>query len=263
MVICADGEVNGLNGVLNGDASGSVHPTNLGEREFDIKADLPVIQNSLCSRNTSQCMKTVDNKLPSFPELSHMHNSFDMHARAVTDFHEETSAEEAPNLVKEEIDQPPEEFDVETVLQKQETHDLFCPNCHSRITKRVILKKRKRNGKIFDSKAKRDKSENIQNLDNKVEHEKSEIIGSSGLLDSPEHASANQGDNANVRSERDVVTQEPPADDNQPHEEREVFRCLSCFSFFIPSGKWVYLFCYQSIVWSLFKFDKRKLLDRR
>ncbi|XP_017428028.1 membrane protein of ER body-like protein isoform X7 [Vigna angularis] len=157
----------GVNGVLNGDAYGSVHPTNLGEREFDVQADLSVIQNSLCSKNTN--------------------------------FHEETSAKDAPNLIKEEIDQPREEFDVEAVLEKQETHDLFCPNCNSCITKRVILKKRKRN------------PGNIDIIP----------IGRPRQLGSPEHPSANPGDNAN----------------DQPHEEPEVFRCLSCFSFFIPSGK--------------------------
>ncbi|XP_047178884.1 membrane protein of ER body-like protein isoform X3 [Vigna umbellata] len=167
----------GVNGVLNGDAYGSVHPTDLGEREFDVQADLSVIQNSLCSENTSQY------------------------------FHEETSAKDAPNLIKEEIDQPREEFDVEAVLEKQETHDLFCPNCNSCITKRVILKKRKRNP---------------GNIDNKS-------IGRPRQLGSPE--------NENVRSEPDIVIQVPPADDDQPHEEPEVFRCLSCFSFFIPSGK--------------------------
>ncbi|XP_014505302.1 membrane protein of ER body-like protein isoform X2 [Vigna radiata var. radiata] len=179
---------NGVNGVLNGDAYGSVHPTNLGEREFDVQADMSVIQNSLCSENTNQ---------------------------SVADFHEETSAKEAPNLIKEDIDQPREEFDVEAVLEKQETHDLFCPNCNSCITKRVILKKRKRNPGNIDIKS----------------------IGRPRWLDSPEHPSANQGDSANVRSEPDIVIQEPPADDDQPHEEPEVFRCLSCFSFFIPSGK--------------------------
>ncbi|XP_027940576.1 membrane protein of ER body-like protein isoform X3 [Vigna unguiculata] len=233
-----DDEVNGLNGVLNGVANGSVHPTNLGEREVNVQADLSAIQNSLCSENTSQCIKTVDNKLPSIPELSHKHNSSDIQATPVADFHEETSAKEAPNLIKEEIDQPLEEFDVEAVLEKQETHDLFCPNCHSCITKRVILKKRKRNPGKTDIEAKRDKLEKIHNL----EHDKLETIGSSGLLDSPEHPNANPGDNANVRSEPDIVSQEPPAEDNQPREEPEVFRCLSCFSFFIPSGK-----CFDAI----------------
>ena len=36
-----------------------------------------------------------------------------------------------------------------------------------------------------------------------------------------------------------ILSPEPSADNNQPHEEPEVFRCLACLSFFIPSGKWV------------------------
>ncbi|XP_073292855.1 membrane protein of ER body-like protein [Primulina huaijiensis] len=36
-------------------------------------------------------------------------------------------------------------YDVKTVLQKQNTHDLYCPDCNSCITGRVILRKRKRN----------------------------------------------------------------------------------------------------------------------
>ncbi|GAB4826047.1 hypothetical protein Ancab_008917 [Ancistrocladus abbreviatus] len=35
------------------------------------------------------------------------------------------------------------ELDVERVLEKQETHDLFCPNCNSCITKRVILRRKR------------------------------------------------------------------------------------------------------------------------
>ncbi|XP_020209610.1 uncharacterized protein LOC109794571 isoform X2 [Cajanus cajan] len=221
-----DDEVNGPNGVQNGDAFGSVHPTNLGEREIDVQTDQSVIQNSLCSEVTDKCMKTVDNKLPSIPELSNIHNSSDIQATAVTNFHKETSTKDAPNLIKE-IDQQLEEFDVEAVLAKQETHDLYCPNCHSCITKRVILKKRKRYLQKSDTKAKRDKLE---------------IIGSSELVDSSAQPEGNQDEHANVTSESVIVGPEPPADDNQPHGEPEVFRCLSCFSFFIPSGKCFELF---------------------
>uniref|UniRef100_A0A368UN87 Membrane protein of ER body-like protein n=1 Tax=Glycine max TaxID=3847 RepID=A0A368UN87_SOYBN len=142
-----DDEVNGLNGVQNGDASVSVHLTNLGEREFDVQADQLVFQNSLCSEISDQCMKTVDNKLPSTTEISHLHNSSDIQATAITNFPEETSTKEAPILI-EEIDEQLEEFDVEAVLAKQETHDLFCPNCRSCITKRVSSKKEK--GKCLD-----------------------------------------------------------------------------------------------------------------
>ncbi|GJN01180.1 hypothetical protein PR202_ga18425 [Eleusine coracana subsp. coracana] len=37
-----------------------------------------------------------------------------------------------------------EEYDLEKILDEQETHDLYCPNCKSCITRRVILRKRKR-----------------------------------------------------------------------------------------------------------------------
>ncbi|KAI3821542.1 hypothetical protein L1987_09110 [Smallanthus sonchifolius] len=49
------------------------------------------------------------------------------------------------------------EYDVETVLKKQDTHDLFCPNCNSCITKRVILRKRKRRIPAPGEDAKRNK----------------------------------------------------------------------------------------------------------
>jgi len=86
-----------------------------------------------------------------------------------------------------------EEFDVERVLEEQETHDLYCPNCHSCITKRVILRKRKRTPR-----------ENPSDLPpQKVPH---------------------------------VPEATPIPTETAEHEDRTVFRCLSCFSFFIPTG---------------------------
>ncbi|KAG4966296.1 hypothetical protein JHK85_041271 [Glycine max] len=227
-----------VNGVQNGDAFWSVHPTNLGGRDFDVQADQSVVQNSLCSEITNQCMKTVDDKLPSVTEISHLHNSSDIQATAVTNFPEETSTKEAPNLI-EEIDPQLEEFDVEAVLAKQETHDLFCPNCSSCITKRVILTKRKRNTKKSGSKPKRDKPENTHNLDNEAKCDELQTRGSSELPDSSAQPEAKQGVHANIMPEPGILSPEPSADNNQPHEEPEVFRCLACLSFFIPSGKWV------------------------
>ncbi|KAH1095220.1 hypothetical protein AAZX31_14G172300 [Glycine max] len=225
-----------VNGVQNGDAFWSVHPTNLGGRDFDVQADQSVVQNSLCSEITNQCMKTVDDKLPSVTEISHLHNSSDIQATAVTNFPEETSTKEAPNLI-EEIDPQLEEFDVEAVLAKQETHDLFCPNCSSCITKRVILTKRKRNTKKSGSKPKRDKPENTHNLDNEAKCDELQTRGSSELPDSSAQPEAKQGVHANIMPEPGILSPEPSADNNQPHEEPEVFRCLACLSFFIPSGK--------------------------
>ncbi|MED6113426.1 hypothetical protein PIB30_070684 [Stylosanthes scabra] len=105
-----------------------------------------------------------------------------------------SSSTEAGLILRKEIEQDvkEEELDVETVLVKQETHDLFCPNCNSCITKRVILKKRKRSFKnSSDTEAKRGKSS----------------------------------------AESDVGIIEP---NFEPEREPELFRCLSCFSFFLP-----------------------------
>uniref|UniRef100_A0A8I7BI12 Membrane protein of ER body-like protein n=1 Tax=Hordeum vulgare subsp. vulgare TaxID=112509 RepID=A0A8I7BI12_HORVV len=87
-----------------------------------------------------------------------------------------------------------EEYDLEKILDQQETHDLFCPNCKSCITRRVILKKRKRTVRTTttpDGPSKRPYTEEVP-----------------------------------LPSATEVDEQESP----------EVFRCLSCFSFFIPTG---------------------------
>ncbi|VAH99475.1 unnamed protein product [Triticum turgidum subsp. durum] len=92
-----------------------------------------------------------------------------------------------------------EEYDLEKILDQQETHDLFCPNCKSCITRRVILKKRKRTVRPAtpepDGPSKRPYTEEV-------------------LVPLPSAALS--------RSDE----QESP----------DVFRCLSCFSFFIPTG---------------------------
>lgn len=73
-------------------------------------------------------------------------------------------------------------FDLERILDEQDTHDLYCPNCNSCITKRVILRKRKRTVK-------------------EIQH--------------------------------DVPSKKAHEEPDEP----DIYRCLSCFSFFIPIGK--------------------------
>jgi hypothetical protein len=68
---------------------------------------------------------------------------------------------------------------------------------------------------------------------------------------------ANQGDY--VISE--ITSLEPPVvaaaadedndNDDHPEKEVEVFRCLSCFSIFIPSGKRLIFPMMHNILWSL------------
>nr|CAB3466678.1 unnamed protein product [Digitaria exilis] len=85
-----------------------------------------------------------------------------------------------------------EDYDLEKILDEQETHDLYCPNCKSCITRRVILKKRKRTVR----QAKRDEPP-----------KRPQLVSSS--------------------------TQNP--EESQEQQSPEVFRCLSCFAFFIPT----------------------------
>ena len=220
------GEVHGINSVQNDDV------TNLEESKLDEQVENSAIQNSLRSEvhrlHGVQNGDAInhDNKVPSSSELSALHNSPDKQATPAVNSLEETKKE--LNSIKE-IDQQEKEFDVELVIAKQETHDLYCPNCKSCITKRVILKKRKRNIHVLDKKGKRDRLDII--VDNDMVNP-----------DSTTHE-ANQGNYANVPSE--ITSLDPPSapaaaaddDDDHPEKEVEVFRCLSCFSIFIPSGK--------------------------
>ncbi|CAM0912326.1 unnamed protein product [Alopecurus aequalis] len=86
-----------------------------------------------------------------------------------------------------------EEYDLEKILDKQESHDLYCPNCKSCITRRVILRKRKRTARLtaHDEPPKRPHTEEVPPA---------------------------------------------PAPGSDEPESPDVFRCLSCFSFFIPTG---------------------------
>ncbi|XP_015164335.1 uncharacterized protein [Solanum tuberosum] len=126
-----------------------------------------------------------------------------------------------PDLI-DDSDTDVKDFDVENVLQKQNTHDLYCPNCKSCITKRVILRKRKRKIRVSGDDVKRVKPEVV--VDSKVD------------------ASHAQAADDEVRDGADCSLPPLAVDDYQPDREPELFRCLSCFSFFIPAGSGFKLF---------------------
>ena len=92
------------------------------------------------------------------------------------------------------------EFDVERVLEEQETHDLFCPNCRSCITKRVILRKRKRT---------------VQESEYDFKHQRV----------------------PDTKNDRDVTPVLPENPDEDNETKREVFGCFECFRFFTIKGK--------------------------
>ncbi|VAH99461.1 unnamed protein product [Triticum turgidum subsp. durum] len=80
------------------------------------------------------------------------------------------------------------------ILDQQETYDLYCPNCTSCITRRVILKKRKRTVRTTPT------------------------------------------DEPLKRPYIEAQVPPVPLPDTVEEESPDVFRCLSCFSFFIPTG---------------------------
>ncbi|OAY51216.1 hypothetical protein MANES_05G196600v8 [Manihot esculenta] len=125
----------------------------------------------------------------------------------------------------EEPDQEETEFDVERVLEKQNTHDLYCPNCSSCITRRVILHRRKPKIRHARRKPKNNKSETD------FHPELDSVRSNSGNLQV--HESVN-----NQSSGSPAIA----ADANNSDPEPEIFRCLSCFSFFIPTGDGFKLF---------------------
>ncbi|KAJ8633537.1 hypothetical protein MRB53_026873 [Persea americana] len=98
------------------------------------------------------------------------------------------------------------EMDVEKVLEEQDTHDLYCPNCNSCITKRVILRKRK---------------QTLQDPQVDSKSEKTQLLLQPHMEASPDTTVAND-----------------PSHDTEP----DVFRCLSCFNFFIPTATGFKLF---------------------
>ncbi|CAE6172773.1 unnamed protein product [Arabidopsis arenosa] len=108
----------------------------------------------------------------------------------------------AGDVIEEEVDiEDVEDYDVENVLDKQETHDLFCPNCDSCITKRVVLKRRKR----------------------KVRHE----LGDSKRVRGPHWTEPLLHSEDNLPS--------LGGGENSANESF-LFKCLSCFTIFIPKG---------------------------
>ncbi|KAL3524508.1 hypothetical protein ACH5RR_017342 [Cinchona calisaya] len=117
------------------------------------------------------------------------------------------------------------DIDVERVLEKQNTHDLYCPNCNSCITRRVILHKRKRRIRITGEDVKRNKLETA--------------------VDSSLTCSSGQATNIQVHSTAEIQldgTSIPAVNDSEREREPDIFRCLSCFSFFIPTGNGFKLF---------------------
>ncbi|KAL3342415.1 hypothetical protein AABB24_026436 [Solanum stoloniferum] len=184
-----------------------------GDEGFQESATLDIHLNGyLKSYNSSSSSVQFSKNLSEDHSIAHKSTAID----------EIESAD--PDLI-DDSDTDVKDFDVESVLQKQNTHDLYCPNCKSCITKRVILQKRKRKIRVSGNDVKRVKPEVV--VDSKVD------------------ASHAQAADDEVRDGADCSLDGTPplaVDDYQPDREPELFRCLSCFSFFIQAGNGFKLF---------------------
>ncbi|KAK4835563.1 hypothetical protein QYF36_011386 [Acer negundo] len=161
------------------------------------------------------------------------------------------------------------DLDVERVLQKQNTHDLYCPNCNSCITTRVVLRRRRRRVRNI-----RHKTKPGNNLETPTELDASlanppNYQGSDKHNVSPNRPCptplANGHNNIGQRNVSPSGSPTPPAIDHNNNTQNgtpdhnddiqngtptlpavdcntQIFRCLSCFSLFVPTGNGCKLF---------------------
>ncbi|KAL2527595.1 membrane protein of ER body-like protein [Abeliophyllum distichum] len=189
---------------------------------LDISSQRTVAQNNSTSTVNSQHQGDLEDNSSLISRLRSSEISSEEFSKNIEPSKEIESAEIDPTTGDElEVT----ELEVERVLQMQTSHDLYCPNCNSCITRRVILRKRKRNIRVSDEEVKRNKLEREAN---------SEVV--SGIVQETR-------DQVHPMDEFGVDgIPTPNADDNGRDREPEIFRCLSCFSFFIPTRNGFKLF---------------------
>ncbi|KAJ6760472.1 MEMBRANE PROTEIN OF ER BODY-LIKE PROTEIN [Salix purpurea] len=193
------------------------------------------IQKSLIKDVNLQSRENSENEGLSSSSLTPLEGTFEEHNIKSKPSDSETIVVGDLDLI-EETDQEVTELDVEKVLEKQNTHDLFCPNCNSCITRRVIL--RRRTKKIL-------KARRIP------KHSKSDTTLPSQSNANSTFSDANSADTANVPG-HDIAntgsndSPTPAVDEYNADGQPDVFRCLSCFSFFIPAGNGFKLFWVSS-----------------
>lgn len=174
-------------------------------------------QNNLTKEINHQSRKILDNEAVSSSSLTLLQ----------VPNNEQSDKSEPSNLaatsvegfeIIEEIDVEGTDYDVEKVLDKQNTHDLYCPNCHSCITTKVILRRKRRKLRTARPKSKSARVEVNTDLE-KAAHPDNDQHYETGDIVSDDH-------------------QRPEIDDHNAEREPDpdVFRCLSCLSFFIPIG---------------------------
>ncbi|KAI5561626.1 hypothetical protein BDE02_15G000100 [Populus trichocarpa] len=221
--------IDGVSDVRCGGVTCSVFETSPGDVEVLIKNS--EIQKSLIKDVNLQSRENLDNEGLSSSSLTPLEGTFEEHNIKSKPSDSETRVVGDLDLI-EETDQEVTELDVEKVLEKQNTHDLYCPNCNSCITRRVILRRRTRKIHKAPRKPKHTKADTILPSQSDANSTYSDA-NSADSANGPSHDIANIGSN-------DIPT--PAVDEYNGDRQPDVFRCLSCFSFFIPAGNGFKLF---------------------
>ncbi|XP_022762603.1 membrane protein of ER body-like protein [Durio zibethinus] len=175
-------------------------------RNSETQSDIPKI---LSLESNHQRVKNVQDQ-----------NIFRLIPAPVEQLHEETnmSSKHFYNATKADVSVDlsgeTEEVLMELDVEKQNTHDLICPNCNACITRRVILRRRK--PKISNKHHKPKPVKKLDLIPNSV--------GDGRGGDTPEIYS-------NVSP-----TPAPDEQNNGTEQEQEAFGCTSCYSLFIPIG---------------------------
>ncbi|XP_061952391.1 membrane protein of ER body-like protein isoform X2 [Populus nigra] len=221
--------IDGVSDVRCGGVTCSVFETSPGDVEVLIKKS--EIQKSLIKDVNLQSRENLDNEGLSSSSLTPLEGTFEEHNIKSKPSDSETRVVGDLDLI-EETDQEVTELDVEKVLEKQNTHDLYCPNCNSCITRRVILRRRTRKIHKAPRKPKHTKADTIL-------PSQSDANSTYSDANSADSAKGSSHDIANIGS-NDIPT--PAVDEYNGDRQPDVFRCLSCFSFFIPAGNGFKLF---------------------
>ncbi|CAL4990464.1 unnamed protein product [Urochloa decumbens] len=168
--------------------------SSFGKKETGSHSNNSTSVHEISGSSETDCIHSLvesKNILPSWSGAVDIYSS----STNAAEVHDLGDQKDDENAAKGEVNI--EEYDLEKILDEQETHDLYCPNCKSCITRRVILKKRKRTAR----QARRDGPPKKIQL---------------------EEPCAN------------VSNQAP--DESYDQELPDIFGCLSCFSIFIPTG---------------------------
>ncbi|GMJ06325.1 hypothetical protein HRI_004301600 [Hibiscus trionum] len=134
-------------------------------------------------------------------------------------FENGTKVEANVDLIEviEEFEEDLVDLHVERVLEKQNTHDLYCPNCKSCITKKVILIRRRPK---VSTRYRPKRGSKVDPIPDSADF--------GGSDDTPE-----------IHSDDSPVA--APAEQNE-EQKQEAISCLSCFSLFVPTGNGCFKF---------------------